>query len=54
MQFDQAPTFLEGLDPNWVASDLVDERFVKNAIAQLGGLSAFGQADRYEREEWLV
>lgn len=54
MQFDQTPAFLADLDPNWAATDLVDDRFVKQAIAQLGGLSAFGQPDRYEREEWLA
>lgn len=54
MQFDQSPAFLADLDPNWAATDLVDDRFVKQAIAQLGGLGAFGQPDRYEREEWLA
>jgi len=29
----------------------VDERFVRNAIAAVGGLKAFGLADSFERSE---
>lgn len=43
--------FLAGLDPAHTAQDLVDERFVRNAIAAVGGLKAFGLADSFERSE---
>jgi NitT/TauT family transport system substrate-binding protein len=46
--------FLEGLDPAFVARDLVDDRFVRAAIAGLGGLAAFGLPERYERSETVV
>jgi len=44
-------SFLQSLDPAWVAQDLVDDRFVKTAIESLGGLSAFNQPDGYTRVE---
>ncbi len=45
--------FLESLDPSVVASDLVDDRFVKRAIEKAGGLEKFGLPNRYTREETL-
>lgn len=46
--------FLAGLDPAFVARDLVDDRFVKKSIAALGGLKAFGLPEKYTRSETLV
>lgn len=46
--------FLGHLDPAFVARDLVDDRFVRKAIAALGGLKAFGLPERYTRHETLV
>lgn len=43
--------FLAGLDPAHTARDLVDDRFVRNAIASVGGPSVFGIADNFERSE---
>ncbi len=43
--------FLTGLDPAFVARDLVDDRFVKKAIADLGGMTAFGLPEGHTREE---
>lgn len=43
--------FLASLDPQHTARDLVDERFVRNAIAAVGGLKAFGLPDSFERSE---
>lgn len=43
--------FLAGLDPRHAAGDLVDDRFVRNAIASVGGLKAFGLAESFERSE---
>ncbi|QAB00898.1 MULTISPECIES: ABC transporter substrate-binding protein [Agrobacterium tumefaciens complex] len=45
--------FLDALDPAFVASDLVDDRFVKRALADIGGLPAFGLADAWTRQEVL-
>lgn len=44
-------TFLEGLDPAATARDLVDDRFVRAAIASVGGLKAFGAPESFERTE---
>lgn len=44
-------SFLADLDPEFVAKDLVDDRFVKNAIERLGGMSVFGQDASYQRQE---
>ena len=44
-------SFLQSLDPTFVAQDLVDDRFVKVAIEALGGLSAFNQPEGYQRQE---
>lgn len=46
--------FLTSLDPDFVARDLVDDRFVRLAIAQLGGLGAFGLDEQFERSETIV
>lgn len=46
--------FLAGLEPTQVAKDLVDDRFVRNAIASVGGLSAFGFPDSFERSEEIT
>ena len=43
-------TFLNGLDPKFVADDLVDYRFVKSAMERL----APGGAERFVREEVLT
>ena len=43
--------FLQKLDPKFVARDLVDDRFVKNALQQVGGLKAFGHAESFTRKE---
>lgn len=43
--------FLADLDPALTARDLVDDRFVRNAIASVGGPSVFGIADNFERSE---
>jgi NitT/TauT family transport system substrate-binding protein len=44
-------SFLNALDPIFAARDLVDDRFVKRAIADAGGLTAFGLPDSYTRTE---
>jgi NitT/TauT family transport system substrate-binding protein len=46
--------FLAGLDPAFVARDLVDDRFVKKAIAGVGGLKAFGLPEKFTRNETIV
>ncbi|CAD5109534.1 ABC transporter substrate-binding protein [Zestomonas carbonaria] len=43
--------FLADLDPQRAAADLVDDRFVRNSIAAVGGLKAFGIAEGFERTE---
>ena len=43
--------FLAALDPQQTARDLVDDRFVRNAIGAVGGLKAFGLPDSFERSE---
>ncbi|SCB40253.1 ABC transporter substrate-binding protein [Rhizobium hainanense] len=45
--------FLDALDPAFVARDLVDDRFVKRALADVGGLQAFGLVDDWTRQEVL-
>jgi len=44
-------TFLKQLNPTLAARQLVDDRFVKKAILQLGGMQAFGLAENYNRQE---
>lgn len=46
--------FLNGLDPAFVAKDLVDDRFVKSAIERLGGPEVFGVPKNYSRTELIV
>ncbi len=46
--------FLAALEPTQVAKDLVDDRFVRNAIASVGGLSAFGFPDSFDRREEIT
>ncbi|HYD76464.1 ABC transporter substrate-binding protein [Ramlibacter sp.] len=46
--------FLQKLDPAFVARDLVDDRFVKKAIAGIGGMSAFGLPDTFTRKEIIT
>jgi NitT/TauT family transport system substrate-binding protein len=46
--------FLAGLDPAFVARDLVDDRFVKKAIAGLGGMGAFGLPESFSRQEHIT
>ncbi len=46
-------TFLAQLDPEFVARDLVDDRFVKNAIEKLGGIEQFGVPAGYTRQETI-
>ncbi len=43
--------FLDKLDPAFAAKDLVDDRFVKKAIQDVGGLPKFGLADSFTRSE---
>jgi len=46
--------FLQRLDPAFAARDLVDDRFVKAALAQVGGLAAFGQPAGFTRTETIA
>lgn len=46
--------FLAGLDPAAVARDLVDDRFVRRAVAARGGLKAFGLPETYTRTETIA
>jgi NitT/TauT family transport system substrate-binding protein len=46
--------FLSKLDPAFVARDLVDDRFVKNSIAAVGGMKTFGLPDGFTRSETIV
>lgn len=44
-------SFLQGLDPAFVARDLVDDRFVRRAIDSVGGPSVFGIPAGFSRKE---
>ena len=46
--------FLHKLDPRFVARDLVDDRFVRKAIASVGGPAAFGLPADLLRKEILA
>lgn len=46
--------FLQQLDPAFAARDLVDDRFVKAALAQVGGLAAFGAPAAFTRTETIA
>ncbi len=45
--------FLEALDPQWVARDLVEERLVRRAVEKHGGPTAFGQPTTWQRQEGM-
>ncbi|HYQ39273.1 MAG TPA: ABC transporter substrate-binding protein, partial [Pseudomonas sp.] len=47
-------SFLAALDPQQAARELVDERFVRNSLAALGGLKAFGLPEGFERQEEIA
>ena len=44
-------SFLATLDGKTAAAQLVDDRFVKRAIEVAGGMTKFGQAPGYLRQE---
>jgi NitT/TauT family transport system substrate-binding protein len=46
--------FLQKLDPKFVAGDLVDDRFVRKALAAVGGPSAFGIPAELVRKEIIT
>ncbi len=46
--------FLNDLDPAFVARDLVDDRYVKQAILANGGPAAFGLPDSFSRQETIT
>lgn len=46
--------FLAALDPAFVARDLVDDRFVRKAIASAGGMAVFGLPEGYTRSEVIA
>ena len=46
--------FLHTLDPAFVAGDLVDDRFVKQAILDNGGPDAFGIPASFTRSETIT
>jgi NitT/TauT family transport system substrate-binding protein len=46
--------FLSSLDPAQAARELVDDRFVKVALKQVGGLTAFGYPESYTRSETIL
>lgn len=46
--------FLAGLDPRQAARELVDDRFVRQAIAAAGGPGAFGMAEDFARREEIA
>ena len=43
--------FLASLEPRQVATDLVDDRFVRQALRQVGGLKTFGFPESFGRTE---
>jgi len=44
-------SFLDTLEPAFAAADLVDDSFVKKAIADAGGLTKFGLPEGFTRQE---
>jgi NitT/TauT family transport system substrate-binding protein len=46
-------SFLKTLDPAFAAGDLVDDRFVRKAVEQNGGLQAFGVNSGWSRSEMI-
>jgi len=53
-RIDGDSAFLEKLDPAFAARDLVDDRFVRKALAKVGGLGAFGLPAEFARQEVLA
>jgi NitT/TauT family transport system substrate-binding protein len=47
-------SFLTALDPAAAARELVDDRFVKDAVTAAGGLAAFGLPNDFTRKEIIV
>ncbi|MDR3530776.1 MAG: ABC transporter substrate-binding protein, partial [Rhodopila sp.] len=45
--------FLDTLDPATAARELVDDRFVRHAIADAGGMAAFGGGTSFMRTETI-
>ncbi len=45
------PIFLKKLNPTLAARQLVDDRFVKKAIQNVGGMKAFGLTESFTRQE---
>ncbi|MDR1085937.1 MAG: ABC transporter substrate-binding protein [Deltaproteobacteria bacterium] len=45
--------FLSELDPDFAAQDLVDDRFVIEAVKAVGGLEAFGLSPGFDRTELI-
>lgn len=50
-QVEGNPAFLKQLNPTLAARQLVDDRFVKKAIRQCGGMQAFGLTESFTRQE---
>jgi NitT/TauT family transport system substrate-binding protein len=46
--------FLGELSPEFVARDLVDDRFVRRAIENAGGPQVFGIDPSFERRESII
>lgn len=46
--------FLKTLDPAFAARDLVDDSFVRKAIAAAGGPQVFGQPESWQRQEVIA
>lgn len=46
--------FLDTLDPAVAARELVDDRFVRQSLVHVGGLSAFGMPDQFSRTEEIA
>ncbi|WP_144140759.1 ABC transporter substrate-binding protein [Paraburkholderia sp. BCC1884] len=46
--------FITKLDPTFAAHDLVDDRFVKQSIASVGGMQTFGLSNSFSRQETVV
>jgi NitT/TauT family transport system substrate-binding protein len=53
-QVEGSKAFLDNLVPAAVASDLVDDRFVRNSINAQGGMTAFGLPEGFNRKENIV
>lgn len=52
-QIEGSAEFLGQLDPAQVARELIDDRYVRQAIEAVGGMSAFGQPAGYSRRETI-